>query len=150
MALNPDFRDLFAAFSATASRFLVVGGYAVAFHAAPRFTKDLDIWIEATPENAGRVFESLTAFGAPTGNLTREDLAREGLVFQIGLPPNRIDVLTSITGVSFSEAWDNRVESRYGDQPIWILSRRLLITNKRSMGRPQDLIDADLLERFRG
>ena len=95
VAVNPDFRDLFAALNAAAARYLLVGGYAVAFHAAPRFTKDLDVWTEPTPANAARVAEALRAFGAPLQDLSLADLERAGLVFQIGVPPNRIDIVTS-------------------------------------------------------
>src|SRR5439155_13804437 len=104
MAVNPDFRDLFAALNDAGARYLLVGGYAVAFHSQPRFTKDLDIWVEASVENASRVFAALKAFGAPLENLILTDLVQSELIFQIGVPPNRIDVLTSIDGVTFAEA----------------------------------------------
>jgi MFS family permease len=147
MTLNRDFRDLFAALSEAGARYLLVGGYAVAFHAEPRFTKDLDVWAESTPENAVRVLQALRAFGAAVGDLTAADLTRPGLVFQIGVPPNRIDVVTSIDGVTFGEAWAGQVETTYGDQTVPVIGRRHLIQNKRASGRPQDLLDIELLER---
>lgn len=147
MPVNPDFRDLFAAFNAAGARYLLVGGYAVAFHAEPRFTKDLDVWIEASEANATRAFEALRAFGAPISDLSAADLARPEQVLQIGVPPNRVDVVTSIDGVEFGLAWPNRVETQYGDQPIWVIGRADLIANKRATGRPEDLLDVTLLER---
>lgn len=146
MALNRDFRDLFAALNEVGAKYLLVGGYAVAFHAEPRFTKNLDIWTERSPENSVRVLEALRGFGAAIGDLTAADLTSPGLVFQIGIPPNRIDVLTSIDGVSFGEAWPGRVETTYGDQTVPVIGRRHLVQNKRASGRPQDLLDIELLE----
>ena len=150
MAVNPDFRDLFAALNESGARYLLVGGYAVALHAEPRFTKDLDVWVDATPENALRVFQALAQFGAPMGDIPATDLARPALIFQIGVAPNRIDVITSIDGVTFSEAWEARATTRYGDESIHVIGREHLIQNKRAVGRPQDLLDVALLERARG
>jgi hypothetical protein len=145
MPVNPDFRDLFAALNACEARYLLVGGHAVAFHARPRYTKDLDVWIERTPENAARVMNALEAFGAPLHELRREDLATPGVVFQIGVPPNRIDILTEIDGVTFGEAWPTRVETTYGEQRIWVIGREHLVCNKLTSGRPQDLLDVEAL-----
>ena len=147
MPVNSDFRDLFAALNAAGARYLLVGGYAVAFHAEPRFTKDLDVWTEPEAENARRVLDALRAFGAPLQELSASDLAQPGIVFQIGVPPNRIDVVTSIDGVAFDAAWPDRVETSYGDQPMFVIGRACLIRNKRAAGRPQDLIDVVALER---
>jgi hypothetical protein len=144
--VNPDFRDLFAALNAAGARYLLVGGYAVAFHAQPRFTKDLDVWTDLDPENAARVFDALRQFGAPLHELTPADLERSGTVFQIGVPPNRIDVVTAIDGVAFPEAWPDRAETTYGDQAVPVIGRRHLIRNKRASGRPQDLLDLAVLE----
>jgi hypothetical protein len=144
--VNPDFRDLFAALNAAGARYLLVGGYAVAFHAQPRFTKDLDVWTDLDPANATRVFGALRQFGAPLHELTTADLERSGTVFQIGVPPNRIDVVTAIDGVTFREAWPDRAETTYGDQTVPVIGRRHLIQNKRASGRPQDLLDLAVLE----
>ncbi len=146
MAVNPDFRDLFAALNAAGARYLLVGGYAVAFHAEPRFTKDLDVWTEPSGANAARVHQALQAFGAPLQDLTDDDLGRAGLVFQIGVPPNRIDIVTSIDGVEFAEAWPGHAETTYGDQAVPVIGRAELIRNKRASGRPQDLLDLEILE----
>jgi hypothetical protein len=144
--LNPDFKDLFAALNAAGARYLLVGGYAVAFHAEPRFTKDLDIWVEPDPANAARVHEGLEAFGAPLQDLTTSDLERPGTIFQIGVPPNRIDIVTTIDGVSFPEAWPGRAETTYGGEVVPVIGREHLIRNKRASGRPQDLLDLEVLQ----
>lgn len=145
MAINPDFRDLFAALNDAGARYLLVGGYALAVHAVPRFTKDLDIWVDPTPENAPRVIDALRTFGATSGSLCEADLAQPGIVFQIGLAPNRIDIITDIDGVHFPDAWPARVATMYGDQTIGVIGRAHFIANKRAAGRPQDLLDAELL-----
>jgi hypothetical protein len=147
MSINPDFKDLFAALNGANARYLLVGGYAVAFHSQPRFTKDLDVWVEPEPNNAKHVFSALLSFGAPLSRITQEDLSRPGLILQIGVPPNRIDIITSIAGVDFQEAWKSKATAKYDDQNIFIISREHLIRNKKAVGRPQDKIDADLLER---
>jgi len=147
MTTNPDFRDLFAALNDTGTEFLVVGGYALAVHGHPRFTKDLDVWVRADEANALKVWKALAAFGAPMGTLTLQDLQSPGIVFQMGLPPNRIDVLTGIDGVTFQEAWDHRIESRYGDQPVRVIGLDELIRNKLATGRPQDALDVETLRR---
>ncbi len=146
MAVNPDFRDLFAALNAAGARYLLVGGYAVAFHAQPRFTKDLDVWAEPDPANAARVYEALRRFGAPLQELGTADLERPGTIFQIGVPPNRIDIVTAIDGVSFAEAWRDHTQTRYGDEVVPVIGRRHRIQNKRAAGRPQDLLDLEILE----
>lgn len=145
MAVNRDFRDLFAELSAARVKYLLVGGYALALHGLPRFTKDLDIWIEPTIANAERALSALKAFGAPRYQLDAKTLARGEVVLQIGVAPNRIDLLTRIDGVSFKAAWPERVEVPYGRQPVQVIGRRHLIKNKRATGRPQDLVDVERL-----
>jgi hypothetical protein len=147
MAINPDFSDLFASLNAAGASYLLVGSYALAIHAQPRFTKDLDVWVSPDPENAHRVISALTEFGAPMASLTAADLAAPGLVFQIGIPPNRIDILTAIDGVSFDEAWSRRVVVTYGPHDISVIGKSDLLRNKRATGRVQDAVDADTLER---
>jgi len=146
MATNRDFRDLFSALNAAEVRFLVVGGYAITFHARPRFTKDLDVWVDPDPANAERTFRALAAFGAPMRDLKPGDFADSELVLQIGMPPNRIDILMGIQGVTFPEAWDRRVTAKYADCAVAYLSKADLIRNKRAVGRPQDLEDVRELE----
>jgi hypothetical protein len=145
MQVNRDFRDLFAELNAAGAEFIVVGAHALAAHGHVRATKDLDVWIRCTPENAQRVCAALSAFGAPVASLSIEDLSTPDIVYQIGVPPIRVDILTSIDGVTFDDAWPVRVASRYGDQPIWVLSVDHLIQNKLAAGRLQDLADVEAL-----
>jgi hypothetical protein len=128
------------------AEFIVVGAHAVMVHTEPRYTKDLDVWVRPTAENAARVFAALIAFGAPLADLKAQDLATPGLIFQIGIAPNRIDVLTAIDGVAFEAAWPRRLHSAYAGVPIGLLSIQDLITNKRTVGRAQDLLDVEKLE----
>jgi hypothetical protein len=145
--VNADFRDLFAALNDAGARYLVVGAHAVAFYAEPRFTKDLDVWVEASPANAPRVIAALQTFGVPMSGVTEADFGRPEITLQIGVAPNRIDVTTLIDGVAFESAWPNRTASVFGDQPIWIIGRRDLVANKQAAGRPQDLLDLEILSR---
>lgn len=145
-ALNPDFRDLLSAFSDAEVRFLVVGAHAVSFYAVPRYTKDIDLWIDPTPENTSRTWEALARFGAPLDGVTAEDLAIPGTVLQVGVEPNRIDILTCVAGLEFSEAWSRRVTSSYGRVPVSFPCLDDLLASKRACGRPQDLVDAEWLE----
>ena len=144
--MNPDFIDLLATFNAHAVEYIFVGAHALAAHGHVRATKDLDVWVRPSSENAARVLRALVSFGAPLQDLSEEDLAGPGLIFQIGVPPVRIDVITSIDAVDFSAAWDARVEAKIGEIPVPVLSRTHLITNKRAAGRLQDLADVERLE----
>ena len=141
--MNPDFVDLLRAFIAADVRFLVVGAYALAVHGRPRATGDLDIWVEATPENAARVMRALAAFGAPMRELSEEDFAGPGVTYQIGLPPGRIDILTELTGLTFAEAWPDRVSRGFGDLEVDFIGREAFIRNKRATGRTKDLADTE-------
>jgi len=147
--LNPDFRDLLSAFSAAEVRFLVVGGHAVSFHAVPRYTKDIDLWIEPSPENARRTWDALACFGAPLEGVSVEDLQTPGTVVQIGVEPNRIDLLTRVAGLDFPTAWSRRVPSTYDSVPVAFPCLDDLLLSKRACGRPQDLLDAQWLEKSR-
>lgn len=143
--MNPDFRDLLAEFIAAGVEFLVVGAHALAAHGHVRATKDLDLWVRPSAENATRTMAALTRFGTPLHDLTEADLSRPGLIFQIGVPPVRIDVLTAIDGVSFEEAWPERIKATFGSQEVPVLSRRHLLANKKASGRLQDLADIERL-----
>jgi hypothetical protein len=138
-----DFRDLLAELVANEVRFLVVGAHALAALGVPRVTADLDLWVEPTPANANRAWRALAAFGAPLANLNiREtDLVQPERVIQLGLPPYRIDVLTSISGVDFAEAWAGRVGGILFEVPVAFIGREAFIRNKRASGRPKDLED---------
>lgn len=144
--MNQDFRDLLAEFNARGVEFIIVGAHALAVHGYVRATEDLDVWIRPDHPNAKRVIEALRAFGAPLHDLTENDLATPGLVFQIGVAPIRIDILTAIDGIEFAEAWEGRYSTSFADQPVAVLSRAHLIQNKRAAGRTQDLADIERLE----
>lgn len=144
--LNPDFRDILSAFIEQQVEFLVVGGYAMAAHRFPRATKDLDLWVRPRADNAERVLLALDAFGAPRHGLTVDDLASAGTIYQVGVPPHRVDVITTVDGVPFDQAWTGRVEVNIDGLQVPVIGRAHLIVNKRTVGRPQDLVDADLLE----
>lgn len=146
MLFNQDFKDMLFALSEANAEFLLVGAYALAVHGHPRATGDLDIWVRADSKNAPRVFQSLAAFGAPLDDLTIEDLSKPGVVFQIGVEPSRIDILTAISGVDFNRAWDRRVSIEMDGVCINVLGREDLIVNKRASGRPKDLVDANTLD----
>jgi hypothetical protein len=129
------------------ARFLIIGAHAIAFHARPRNTKDFDVLIEPTRENAKRILAALADFGFGSLNITEMDLATLGEIVQLGFPPNRIDIVNHISGVSFDEAWAGRVEGRFGTERAFFIGKAELIRNKESVARPQDLADADLLRR---
>jgi hypothetical protein len=145
--VNQDFVDLLRAFCDQRVEHLIVGAHALAAHGHVRATKDLDVWIRPTPENAARTYRALAAFGAPLVDLQEEDLAIPGTVFQIGVAPVRIDILTRIDAVEFDEAWREKVPASLGGVSTAVLSKELLIKNKRASGRLQDLADVERLER---
>ena len=149
--LNVDFRDVLVALADEGAEFLVVGAYALAFHGVPRATGDIDVWIRAAPANASRVHRALVAFGAPLEavGVDVEDFVRAGTVYQIGLPPRRIDILTEISGITFDEAWSSRIETDLDGRVVPMLGRDALIQNKRATGRTKDLADVEELERER-
>lgn len=142
-----DFRDLLAEFVAADVRFLIVGAHALGVHGVPRATVDLDIWIDRAPLNVERVWQALAAFGAPLDALkiSKSDFTKPDVVIQFGLPPYRIDILTGITGVTFDEAWPERVDDVFNDVPAHYLGRVALTRNKRAAGRLKDLADLESL-----
>jgi len=143
--MNQDFVDLLRAFNVHDVRYLIVGAYALGVHGRPRATGDLDVWIDATPENAPRVMRALAEFGAPLTDVRETDFATPAIVFQMGLPPDRIDILTQLTGLTFAEAWPDRVESAFGPVPALFIGREAFIRNKRATGRSKDLGDVESL-----
>jgi hypothetical protein len=144
--MNPDLTDLLREFNAQAVEYLIVGAHALAAYGHVRATKDLDIWIRADQDNAERVLTALTEFGAPLADLTKDDLTQPGTIFQIGIPPLRIDILTAIDGVTFAEAWTERFETRFGGERTFVISLNHLLKNKNAAGRLQDLADIERLQ----
>ncbi|MGC8641591.1 MAG: DUF6036 family nucleotidyltransferase [Isosphaeraceae bacterium] len=144
--MNSDFKDLLRIFNAAKVRYLVVGGHAVMKYTEPRYTKDLDLWIEATPRNARAVFKALKEFGAPLANLTEGDFCQEGYFYQMGRPPARVDIVMSIEGVRFADAWRDRVETDFDGVPAQMIGLKHLIANKQAVGRPQDMLDVTNLQ----
>ena len=144
--LNPDFRDMLSACSDEGVEYLLVGAYALATYGLPRATGDIDLWIRPEPENAARVMRTLGRFGAPLHGLEANDLLADDLVFQIGVAPFRIDLLTTVDGVAFEEAWREREEVVIDGLRVPVISRRHLIQNKRAVGRLKDEADARWLE----
>ena len=144
--MNQDFVDLLRAFIVHDVRFLVVGAYALAVHGRPRATGDLDVWIDPTAENAPRVMRALAEFGAPLTSVSAADFSQPGVVFQMGLPPRRIDLLTELTGLTFADAWPGRLRAAFGPLEVDYLGRDAFIRNKRATGRTRDLADIENLE----
>jgi hypothetical protein len=147
--LNDDFLDVLRALQVAGADFLVIGAHAMAVHGVPRATGDLDVWVRPSPANADRVLEALLRFGAPLRDhgVVRHDLETPGTVYQIGLPPRRIDVMTSVSGSSFEAAWEGRVEVSIAGLSIPFIGREELLRNKLATGRDKDLLDARLLDK---
>jgi len=149
MLLTRDFRDVLSELSDAQADFLIVGAWAMSAYQMRRATGDLDIWVRPSPENARRVWDALARFGAPltTYNITLDELSKPGLVFQIGNDPDRIDVLTAISGVNFDEAWESREYYAIDGITVPVLSIPHLLRNKQAAARPKDLFDANWIER---
>jgi len=144
--VNPDFKELLLTFNAHDVEYLIVGAHALAAHGHVRATKDMDVWIRPERTNAQNVIQALTDFGAPLSDLTVDDLSTKDTIFQIGLPPLRIDIITDIDGVEFEDAWPDRVATSFGGVPAFVISLHHLITNKKTAARLQDLADVQQLE----
>ena len=144
--MNPDFSEMLSAFSAEGVEYLLVGAYALAVHGLPRATGDLDLWVGTAGENPKRVRRALERFGAPLDQLSHKDLTQRDVVFQIGVAPLRIDVMTSVDGVEFAPAWGRRLDTKLEGRTVHVISRDDLIRNKKATRRPQDLADVAWLE----
>jgi hypothetical protein len=143
--MSKDFQDILRAFNAHKVKYLVVGGYAFGVHLEPRTTKDIDLWIRTDPENAQAVFQALAEFGAPLAGVSPADFT-DGTIFQMGQPPERIDILQQVSGVEFDTAWERRLEGFIDEQtPAFVISKDDLIRNKLASGREQDLLDVKKL-----
>lgn len=144
--LNPDYKDMLSAFAEENVEYLLVGAYALAAHGYVRATEDIDLRVKGGRENAERIMAALTRFGAPTHEVEARDFEAPGVVFQIGVAPRQIDILTSIDAVDFDAAWPEREEVEVVELKIPVIGRRHLLRNKRAAGRPKDLADAAWLE----
>jgi len=145
MEVQKDFRDLLELLNAHKAEYMIVGAYALAFHGAPRYTGDMDIYVKPDPANAQHIMAALNDFGFGSVELLAADFEVEDKVVQLGFPPVRVDIVTSITGVSWEEAISGRVEGMYGDVPVYYIGRREFIGNKRTLGRKKDLADLEAL-----
>lgn len=144
--MNNDFKDILSIFNGRNVDYLLVGAYALAVYGLPRATGDIDLLILTSHENAERAIDALGEFGAPMDQVAVSDLSEKGIVFQIGIAPNRIDIQTSIDGVEFADAWKERNVVEIEGISVPVISREHLIVNKRAAGRPQDLADVAWLE----
>jgi hypothetical protein len=145
MPVQRDFKELLESLNNHNVKYVIVGGYALAFHGAPRFTGDLDIFVEPDKSNARRVLEALSDFGFASADLTEDDFSVPDRVVQLGVPPVRVDILTSITKVSWAKAWKGRIKGKYGDVATCYIGLAEFTINKRALGRKKDLADLESL-----
>jgi len=146
MATNSNFRDLLHALNTANAKYLLIGAYAVSYYSEPRYTKDFDLWIASDVANVERIWNALANFGAPLDQITKEDLRNPQAIYQIGVAPNRFDILVQPGNLSFDDAWKRRVESNYDGEKLPIVAREDLIKLKEFSGRPQDLLDIQSLK----
>jgi hypothetical protein len=145
MNIHADFKALLELFNAQRVEYIVVGAYALAYHGAPRYTGDMDVYVRPTPGNAARVLSALEAFGFGSLGLTTTDFEKEGQVVQLGVPPVRIDIITAISGVTWAQADAGKVSGTCGGFPVFFLGREEFSMNKRASGRKKDLADLEAL-----
>ncbi len=148
MRIEKDFKEFIELLNKNDVKYLVVGGYAFAFYTEPRFTKDIDFFIELTERNAKKMVKVLVDFGFKGTDFKKEYFLTPGKIIQLGFPPLRIDIITSISGIDFKNAWENRETGKYGDVKCYFLSKEDLKRNKRAAGRLKDLSDLELLEKI--
>lgn len=141
MDISSDYKDLFRTLNKRKVKYLVIGAYAVAFYAEPRYTKDIDIWISNDVANIGRLYKALVDFGAPLKGVSVVDFANKKMIYQIGVAPVRIDILMGISGIKFESAWQNRKRTFYGGIAINVLGIKELIFSKKKAGREHDILD---------
>ena len=147
MEIQQDFKDLLVLFNAHKVEYMIVGGYALAYHGAPRFTGDIDIYIRPDSQNAQRIIKALDAFGFGSVGLTANDFETPDKIIQLGVPPVRIDIMTSITGVDWEAAYSGCVKGKYGDVPVRYIGFKEFVQNKRAIGRKKDLSDLEALNK---
>ena len=144
--LNPDFRDILSIFLEEGVEFLVIGAYAVAAHGLPRATKDIDLWVGSSAQNAAHIITALKRFGAPLSGISETDFLHPGITFQIGVAPRRIDIVTEIAGIRFEQAYPNKIFANVEGISVPVIGRTDLVANKKAAARPQDLVDVKWLE----
>lgn len=147
MPLSSDLREFVGLLNSRGVEYVIVGAHSLAFHGRPRYTGDLDILVQATPQNAARIVDLLNEFGFASSAFKPSDFIEPEQMIQIGRPPNRVDLLTSITGVGTDEAFASKIQAELDGIPVFVLSKELLIQNKRAVGRPQDIADLHELEK---
>ena len=145
MEVQPDFKYLLELFNAHKVEFIIIGGYALAYHGAPRYTGDIDILVKPDPQNAERIIKALNKFGFGSVGLTKEDFENPDNVIQLGVPPVRVDIIMSITEVSWEDAFAGCVEGKYGNVPVKYIGKKEFIINKHATGRKKDLSDLEAL-----
>jgi len=145
MEAHPDFKELFVLLNKHKVDYIIVGGYAMAFHGAPRLTGDIDILVSQQSENADRILDAPNEFGFASAGLTKKDFTTPSKIIQLGVPPIRVDFVTSLTGVTWEKAVAIRVPGNYGNVPVFFIGRDEFIANKRAMGRKRDLADIEAL-----
>ena len=148
METEKDYEEFLGLLNKHDVKYCIVGAFALAFHAEPRYTKDIDIWIQASTENAAKLLLALNEFGFGSLNLNAEDFSHEGNIIQLGYEPVRIDIITSIKGLDFSDIWKNRVQGSYGRQTVNFIDRENLIKSKKISNRPQDKADLARLTEY--
>ncbi len=145
MEVQPDFKELLELLNAHKAEYIIVGAYALAFHGAPRFTGDIDILVKPDSQNAGRILAALEEFGFGSMDLAQSDFEVPDKVVQLGVAPVRVDLITSLTGVSWQQAFSGKVKATYGDVPVYYLGRKEFLSNRKALGRKKDLADLEAL-----
>lgn len=145
MEVQQDFRELLELFNVHNVQYVIVGGYALAFHGAPRYTGDIDLFVKPDPKNAKQILTALDKFGFGSAGIEREDLENPDKVIQLGYPPIRIDIITSISGLSWEEAYKDKIKGEYGDIFVYYIGKENLVLNKKASGRKKDLADIEAL-----
>ncbi len=146
ITLSSDYEDLLKIFNKYRVKYLIVGAYAVIYYTGPRYTKDIDIWIKPDVENAKRVYRALKEFGVPLENVSVDVFTNKNLIYQIGVEPVRVDIIMSLAGIDFDHAWNRRKRIKYGEVSVNIINIKDLITAKRKLKRPNDIVDLEKLK----
>jgi len=149
MKIEKDYEELLKLFNKFKVKYCIVGAFAVAFYAKPRYTKDMDIFVSSDPKNGEKIVNALREFGFKDTGLKKEDFSKEGMIIQLGYEPVRVDIITSISGCSFEEVWINKKVGRYGSEKVYFIGLNKLIKNKKASKRTQDTVDLEILSRVK-